>query len=174
MWRIHDFFRSCWASPLNQPSSVASTRLTILQVATVARLLPTAIRALTLIVAPVITSLMSSGSANSYMVRYLEDNLQRIVKTILKSRPLYSPASAPVPAFVLVAAPYYEGPRKRPLKTRFLDIYWGQTHLECYNFFPKCQDHFATAGATSPNQVLFTAIFLKDTALFCWQQYSIR
>ena len=79
---------------------------------------------------------------------------------------------APVPAPVVAAAPQSESRRKRPLKARFPDIYQGKTHLECYNFFQQCKDHFATAGATSPNRVLFAATFLKNTALFQWQQHQ--
>ena len=79
-------------------------------------------------VAPVIAPLAASGSANSSVVRYSEDDLQRILRTVLDSRPL-----APIPA--PAAAPHYESLRERPLKARFPDIYWGKTHLECYNFF---------------------------------------
>ena len=86
---------------------------------------------------------------------------------VLDSRP-----PAPVPALVVTAAPHYEGSRKWPLKAWFLDIYWSKTHLECYNFFQQCEDHFATAGATGPNQVLFAATLLKNTILFQWQQHQ--
>ena len=91
-------------------------------------LAPTASRAPTPAVTPIVAQLATSGSANSSVVRYLEDDLQRILRTVLDSRPL---ALVPAPA----AAPHYEGPRERPLKARFPDIYWGKTHLECYNFF---------------------------------------
>ena len=77
---------------------------------------------------------------------------------------------APVPA--PAAALHYEGVCEKPLKARFPDIYWGKTHLEYYNFFQQYKDHFAIAGATGSNRVLFAATFLKDTALFRWQQYQ--
>ena len=128
-------------------------------------LAPTATRAPTPVAALVIALLAASGFADSSVVRYLEDDLQRILRIVLDSRPL-----APVPA--PAAALHYEGPRERPLKAWFPDIYWGKTHLECYNFFQKCEDHFATAGATGSNQVPFAATFLKDTALFRWQEYQ--
>ena len=51
-------------------------------------------------------------------------------------------------------------------------MYQGKTHIECYNFFQKRKDHFVTASATGPNRVPFAAIFLKDTALFRWQQHQ--
>ena len=39
-------------------------------------------------------------------------------------------------------------------------------------FLPAVKNDFAIAGTTGPNQVLFAAIFLKDNALFRWQQYE--
>ena len=125
---------------------------------------PATSRALTPAVALVVAPLAVFGSADSSVVRYSKDDLRRILRIVLDSRPL-----APVPA--PAAAPHYEGPCERPLKAWFPDIYWGKTHLECYNFFQQCKDHFAPAGATGLNQVLFAAIFLKDTALFRWQQH---
>ena len=126
---------------------------------------PVALRAFTPAVAPVVAPLAASGFANSSVVRYLEDNLKWILRTVLDSRPL-----APVPA--PAAVPHYEGPCKRPLKARFPDIYWDKTHLECYNFFQQCKDHFISADATGLNRVPFAATFLKDTALFRWQQHQ--
>ena len=79
---------------------------------------PAATYALTPVVASVISLLVASGSADSSMVRYLEDDLQRIIRTVLDSKP-----PAPVPAPVVAAAPHYEGTRKRSLKARFLDVY---------------------------------------------------
>ena len=123
---------------------------------------PAASRGPTPAIALVVAPLAASGSADSSMVRYLEDDLQQILRTVLDSRPL-----APIPA--PASPPHYEGPCERFLKARFPDIYWGKTHLECDNFFQQCKDHFATAGAMGSNQVPFAAIFLKDTALFRWQ-----
>ena len=119
-------------------------------------------------VTPIIAPLAASGSANSFVIRYLKDDLQRIVKTIFEGRPLFLPAPASVLAPVVAATPQYEGPRERLLKARFQDIYWSKTHLKCYNFFQQFGDHFAIAGATGPNRVPFAATFLKDTALFRW------
>ena len=128
---------------------------------------PAATRALTAAAIPVVAPLAASGSANSSVVKYSDDDLQRILRTVLDSRP-----PAPVLAPVIAAAPHSEGLGKRPLKARLPDIYWGKTYLDCYNFFQKCEDHFATAGATDSNRVPFAAIFLKDTALFQWQQHQ--
>ena len=124
-------------------------------------LAPTAIRAPTPAAALVVAPLAASSSANSSVVRYLEDDLQRIFRTILNCKP-----PVPVPAPVVAAVPHFEGLCKRPLKARFLEIYWDKTHLKCYNFFQQCKDHFTIAAARGPNRVPFASIFLKDTAFF--------
>ena len=60
-------------------------------------------------------------------VRYSEADLQRILRTVLEARPL-APAPAPQPLV------FPDGPRERPLKARFPELYRGKTHMECYNF----------------------------------------
>ena len=85
--------------------------------------------------------------------RYSEADLQRIFRTVLEARPL-APAPAPQPLV------FPDGPRERPLKARFPELYCGKTHMECYNFIQQCEDHFATAGAKRPNRVPFAATFL--------------
>lgn len=52
------------------------------------------------------------------------------------------------------------GPCERPLKARFPDLYYGNSHLDCYRFCQQCEDHFETAGANGPNRILFAASFL--------------
>ena len=96
---------------------------------------PTATRDFTPTVVSVIALLVASGSANSSVVGYSEDDLQRIVKTILEARPFLPPASAPVPAPVIATALHYEGPCERLLKAWFPDVYRDKTYMECYNFF---------------------------------------
>ena len=44
--------------------------------------------------------------------------------------------------------------------------------MEYYNFCQQCEDHFATCGATGPNQILCAAYFLRDRVNFRWQQYK--
>ena len=79
---------------------------------------PIAIRALTPAIAPVVAPLAVSGSADSSsLVRYLEDNLQRILRTVLDFR-----SPAPVSAPVVANAPHYEDSREQPLKAWFPDI----------------------------------------------------
>ena len=100
--------------------------------------------------------------ALSSVAQYLENDLQRIFQTVLDFGPLVPlPALAPAPQ-------QYKSVCEKPLKSRFSDVYWGKTHLECYNFFQRCEDHYATAGAKSQNRVSFAAIFLKNTTVFCW------
>ena len=71
--------------------------------------------------------ILSVISALFSIARYLEDDLQQIFRTLLDSRP---------PALLLAPAPqFYEGPCEKSLKAWFPDVYWGKTHLECYNFF---------------------------------------
>ena len=103
-----------------------------------------------------------AGAVPSSMAKYLEDDLQKILRIVLNSRHLaYST--------VLTSAPHHKSPCEKLLKAQFLDVYRDKIHIECYNLFQKCKDQFATADATKPNRVLFMAIFLKNTALFCWQ-----
>ena len=105
-------------------------------------------RALIPTIAPPVVSALSS------VAQYLEDDLQRIFKTILDFR-------RPAPLLALsLALQQYKDPCKKPLKARFPDIYWDKTHLECYNFFQQWKDHFTTAGAKGQNRVPFAIIFL--------------
>ena len=91
---------------------------------------PAATRASTPAAVPVIAPLAAFGPADSSGVKYSMDDLRRILRTVLDSRP-----PAPVPAPDVTAASHSEDPRERPLNARFPDIYRGKTHLEYYNFF---------------------------------------
>ena len=137
-------------------------------------LAPAVPRAPTSAVIPVVALLAAFSSADFSVVRYLEKSLYQIVRTIFEARSLPPPTLTFVLAPIVIAASHNEGSRERPLKARFPDIYQGKTHLECYDFFQLCKNNFATAGTTGQNQVLFAAIFLKDTALFCWRQHQCK
>ncbi len=52
------------------------------------------------------------------------------------------------------------GPRERPLKACFPEMYSGNLHRECYKFRQQCEDHFDTARAIWPNRIPFAASFL--------------
>lgn len=58
-----------------------------------------------------------------FIVNYLEDNIQHILKTVFETR---SP--------ITIIAPF-ERSWKRLLKAKFPNIYCGKTHIECYNFY---------------------------------------
>ena len=83
------------------------------------------------------------------VAKYTEEDLQKILRTVLEAR-----------------APPFDGPREKPLKARSPDVYCGKSHIECYNFCQQCKDHFATAGAKSPNRISFAAFFLRDCINF--------
>ena len=93
--------------------------------------------------------------AEPLVAKYIEEDLQKILKTIFKAR-----------------APPSDGPRKKPLKVRSPDIYCGKSHMEYYNFCQQCDDHFAIAGAKGLNRIPFAAFFLLDCINFRWQQYK--
>ena len=65
-------------------------------------------------------------------------------------------------------------PQKQPLKARFPNLYYGNSHMDCYYFCQKCVDHFETAGATGPNRIPFPASFLSGTVVEQWQQHKRR
>ena len=110
------------------------------------------------------------AAANS-IPKYSEDDLQRILRTVLEARvPVPAPVPAPAPAPAPIVA---EAPREK-LKARSPDVYRGKSHMDCYNFCQQCEDYFATAGATGPTRIPFAASFLRDRISFRWQQYKRR
>ena len=50
---------------------------------------------------------------------------------------------------------------ERPLKAWFPDLYYGNSHLDCYWFCQQCKDYFEIAEAKKPNRILFAALFLR-------------
>ena len=105
--------------------------------------------------ATALAPLFASAAANT-AAKYSAKDPQGILKIILEPR---APASQP------------KSLCKRPLKVQAPDLYRGKTHLEYYNFYRQCKDHFVTAGALGLNCVLLAATFLKHRALFRWQQH---
>ena len=67
--------------------------------------------------------------ASFSVAQYSENDLQRILRTILdsKSSPAFTPA--------FVVTQQYKSSCKRLLKALFPDIYQGKTYIECHNFF---------------------------------------
>ena len=85
--------------------------------------------------------------------KYNKKDLQRILKTVLEAR----------------APTTFKEPRDKPLKVRSLDVYRGNSHMECYNFCQQCENYFATAEARGANRIPFAASFLRDQISFRWQ-----
>ena len=54
-------------------------------------------------------------------------------------------------------------PCEQSLKARFPDLYYGNSHMDCYRFCQQCKDHFETAGAKGPNRIPFAALFLRGS-----------
>ena len=96
---------------------------------------------------------VANAPAATSVLKYSEDDLQRILKAVLEARapvPAPAPVLAPAPAPVLAPAPIVaEAPREK-LKARSPDLYRGKSHMDCYNFCQQCEDYFATVGATEP------------------------
>ncbi len=62
----------------------------------------------------------------------------------------------------------------RPQKSRNPDLYYVNSHIQCYYFYQQYKDHFEVAGSLSHKCESFTAGFLKDRILNRWQQHKTR
>ena len=51
-------------------------------------------------------------------------------------------------------------PQEQSFKARIPEIYWGKSHMECYQFYQKCEDHFETSGTIKMNYTSFATSFL--------------
>ena len=71
-------------------------------------------------------------------------------------------------------APLALEPRERPLKAWFPDIYYHNSHMDCYRFCQQYEDYFKTAGAKEPNKIPFAALFLHGSVTQQWLQYKWR
>ena len=87
--------------------------------------------------------------------KYFEDDLQKIFKAVLEAQ---APTSTPDPTLT-PALVVFEAPQEK-LKTRFLDVYCGKFHIDCYNFCQQYENYFTIIGATGPIQILFATSFL--------------
>ena len=85
--------------------------------------------------------------------RYTNEDLQRATKLALKSFVKGQEYGQLQTSFT---------PCKQPLKTRFPNLYYGNSHLDCYCFCQQCKDYFKTAGANRPNWVSFATSFLCE------------
>ena len=94
-----------------------------------------------------------------------EELFQQFMKAYLENQ---NQNQAPPPAPIQVEL------REQPLKARFPDLYYGNSHLDCYRFCQQCEDHFDTAGASEPNRIPFPALFLCGLVVQCWHQHKRR
>ena len=62
----------------------------------------------------------------------------------------------------------------RLFKTKNPDLYYENSHIECYYFCQQCKDYFETARAKGYKRVFFATSFLKDRIFFYLQQYKNR
>ena len=49
---------------------------------------------------------------------------------------------------------------EQPFKARFPNLYYGNSHLDCYHLCQQCEDYFETARAIRLNQIFFAPLFL--------------
>ena len=97
--------------------------------------------------APTLASAFAPGPPG----RYTDEDLQRATKLALESF-VKGQEHGQLQA--------NSASREQPLKARFPDLYYGNSHLNCYRFCQQCEDHFETAGANGPNRVPFATSFL--------------
>ena len=98
---------------------------------------------------------------------YSKDDLQRILKAILKAQaPPPTPTPTPALAFTVFKVP------QDNLKVLSLDIYHQKSHIDCDNFYQQYKNSFALVGTIRPTQILFATSFLWHQISFRWQQYN--
>ena len=131
-----------------------------------------------------------------------EDDLAGATLTERSGTPILTPvmsrAPTPAPATTFVGAPsldnklfkqfikaYLEAqvpgwiendpePREQLLKAQFPDLYYGNLHMDCYQFCQESEDHFETAGAKKPNRNPFVALLLYGLVTQRWIQHKRR
>ena len=111
--------------------------------------------------APALTPALAFASVSGQPERYTDKDLQRATKLALE---LFVKGQEHGQLQANSAS------RKQPLKARFPDLYYRNSHLDCYRFCQQCEDHFETAGANRPNRVPFAASFLRGAMVQQWHQ----
>ena len=56
-------------------------------------------------------------------------------------------------------------PCKQPLKTQFPNLYYRNSHMDCYRFCQKCKDYFKTVRISRPNCIPFAASFFRESVV---------
>ena len=102
------------------------------------------------------------ASAPGLLWRYRDKDLQRATKLALK---LFVKGQEHGQLQV------NSTPHEQPLKTWFLNLYYGNSHLDCYCFCQQYENYFKTAKANRSNQVFFAVLFLyRAIVQQCHQQ----
>ena len=91
------------------------------------------------------------ASALSLPGRYTNKDLQRATKLVLELFVKDQEHSQLQPN----SAPY-----KQLVKVWFSELYYENSHLDCYHFCQQCKGHFKTARINRPNQIFFATSFL--------------
>ena len=82
----------------------------------------------------------------------MDENLQRAIKLALDSF-VKGQEHGQIQANI--------APQERPIKAQFSDLYYGNSHFDCYRFCQQYEDHFDIAGANRFNQILFATLFFR-------------
>lgn len=60
------------------------------------------------------------------------------------------------------------------IEPRFPDLYFGKSHMECFEFCLQCENHFDIAGITGFNRSTVAASFLRGRINYRWHQHKRR
>ncbi len=113
---------------------------------------------------------LSASAVTALSATSTEDLFRQYMQAYLEDRQNLAPASAPAPP----PADAWEETSDRLLKARNSDLYYSNSHMECYYFCQEWKDYFDTAGAKSHKRVSFAASFLNNRILYCWKQQKAR
>lgn len=101
-----------------------------------------------------------SAPASTPVLKYTEEDYQKLEKYYLDLL---------VQAKVQEQAPQDE---EIVIEVRFPDLYFGKSHMECFDFCLRCKNHFDLAGVTGHNRSPVAASFLRGRINFRWQQHK--
>lgn len=87
------------------------------------------------------------------IAKYIEENLQYILKIVLKAK---APTSAS------------EKPQEYPLKAKFPNIYYKKSHMDYYHFCQQYKDYFNTIKVKSYYHIFFAIFFFFGHISFYW------
>ena len=102
------------------------------------------------------------------VAKYTNSDLQRATKLALH---LFVQGQQQVQSQI---APPVPEPWKRPLKASFPDLYYNNSHMDCYRFCQQCEDHFKTVSVKGLNRFLFATLFLRGLVTQQWLQHKQR